>query len=228
MEMVDIRRASFYGNWRRGGGYGNDKALGVPAQMAIQEIGGYNGVVQRHWLRGMVMTKITRGSLLLGAMVCTLSLNGCEHFLDGIYGSGAPRSILDHSQPQPTKAGYEMILNSWVGSSELDLVRKFGVPTQTYEVSGHRFLVYDCEISYRMPESYTTTYVGNTAYTDSYGGQVLTKSCTTTFESDGEKIVNFQDTGNDCRAVPPKYPQPQVEPTPSSDGLVHINAGNVH
>jgi len=160
----------------------------------------------------MMMTKIIQSSLLLTAMVCILSLNGCEHTLDGIAGSAA------------SNAGYNQVLRSWLGAPELDVIRSFGVPTQTYEVSGHKFLVYDRQISWRTPETYTTTFVGNTAYTDSDGGYVHIWQCSTTFETDGSKVVNFQFQGNACAAtaVPPA-PEAPPEPTPSSDGLVHIN-----
>lgn len=41
-----------------------------------------------------------------------------------------------------TTANYEKILSSWVGSMELDLVRKWGPPQQSYEAGGRKFLVY--------------------------------------------------------------------------------------
>ena len=44
-----------------------------------------------------------------------------------------------------TTAGYERILNSWVGREEIDLVRSWGPPLQAYETAGRKFLSYSSE-----------------------------------------------------------------------------------
>jgi len=105
-----------------------------------------------------------------------------------------------------TTANYEKILNSWVGATELELVRKWGPPQQTYEAGGHKFLAYantrNVYIAGTAP-SYTTTYIGKTAYTNSVGGspaQNINMSCQTTFEIADEKVVSWQWKGNDCKA----------------------------
>ena len=41
-----------------------------------------------------------------------------------------------------TTAGYEKVLNSWVGAQEIDLVRRWGPPVQSYETGGRKFIVY--------------------------------------------------------------------------------------
>ena len=103
-----------------------------------------------------------------------------------------------------TEAKYKTKLNTFLGMSPLDLVRQWGPPQQTYEVEGHQFLVYQQkETTYMQgsPPSYTTQFIGNTAYTTSYGGSpgmFVNLSCTTTFEIDDSKIVNWSFKGNDC------------------------------
>ena len=105
-----------------------------------------------------------------------------------------------------TTKGYENILNSWVGLTELDLVRKWGSPQQTYEAAGHKFLAYSNRRNVFLPgapASYQTTVVGNTAYTNAVGGSPAMNiglSCITTFELEGEKIVRWSWKGNDCKA----------------------------
>ena|SRR5713226_10404375 len=106
-----------------------------------------------------------------------------------------------------TTANYEKILNSWVGFTELDLIRKWGPPQQSYEAGGRKFLVYSSSRNVYLPgtaPSYTTTVIGNTAYTNRVGGtpsQNIGLSCQTTFEISSEKIVSWRWQGNDCTAL---------------------------
>ncbi len=101
----------------------------------------------------------------------------------------------------------EKILNSWVGATELDLIRKWGPPQQSYEASGRKFVVYTNSRNVYIPgtaPSYTTTVIGNTAYTNRVGGtpgQNIGLSCQTTFEISGDKIVSWRWQGNDCTAL---------------------------
>jgi len=105
-----------------------------------------------------------------------------------------------------TTVNYERILSSWVGSTELDLVRQWGPPQQSYEAGGSKFLVYSSSRNLYLPgtvPTYTTTVVGNTAYTTSSGGtpaQNIGFSCQTTFEVAGKRIVSWRWQGNDCTA----------------------------
>ncbi|WP_220427418.1 hypothetical protein, partial [Klebsiella pneumoniae] len=41
-----------------------------------------------------------------------------------------------------TEAGYQRVLNSWMGSTDVSLIQSWGPPQQSYELSGHTFLVY--------------------------------------------------------------------------------------
>ncbi len=105
-----------------------------------------------------------------------------------------------------TTAGYEKVLNSWVGAQELDLVRSWGPPAQAYEAGGRKFIVYTSRRNVYMPgvaPTYQTTVVGNTAYTNPVGGSPamnIGMSCATTFELDNSRIVSWSYKGNDCKA----------------------------
>jgi hypothetical protein len=106
-----------------------------------------------------------------------------------------------------TTANYEKILNSWTGSSELDLVRKWGPPQRVYEVGGRKFLEYADERSIFIPgtaPTYRTSVVGNTAYTNRVGGspsRSVDMSCRTTFELMNEKVQSWRYEGNACKAT---------------------------
>lgn len=105
-----------------------------------------------------------------------------------------------------TTAGYEKVLHSWAGSTELDIVRAWGPPAQAYDVGDRRFLVYSSNRNVVVPgvaPTYTTTLVGNTAYTRPVGGvapSAMSLGCQTTFELDRGFIVRWQYQGNDCKA----------------------------
>lgn len=105
-----------------------------------------------------------------------------------------------------TTANYEKILSSWVGASEIDLIRAWGAPDNQYESSGTKFLTYQKSSNIYMPgtsPTYTTTVVGNTAYTSSSGGSPaynIQMFCKTTFEVKNERIVNWRWEGNGCKA----------------------------
>lgn len=104
-----------------------------------------------------------------------------------------------------TTANYEKTLKSWVGASELDLVRSWGPPQSTHTTGGRTFLVYSSARSVLMPgvqPTYTANTYGNTTYVNSHGGmpaQNLNFQCQTTFEVSNEKIVGWSWRGNDCR-----------------------------
>lgn len=105
-----------------------------------------------------------------------------------------------------TEAKYQRILDTWTGSDELDLIRSWGAPQQSYEAKGHKFLVYSNDRNIVLPGSsptYQTNVYGTTAYTTSYGGSPamnLNMSCTTTFEVVDGKIYSWSYRGNDCTA----------------------------
>jgi len=88
-----------------------------------------------------------------------------------------------------TTAGYEKVLNSWVGKQEVDLVRSWGEPIQSYEDGGHKFIVFSSERVKVVPTSGPPLWLVN----------VVKLSCTTTFKLDGSKVVSWTYEGNDCK-----------------------------
>ena len=105
-----------------------------------------------------------------------------------------------------TTAGFEKVLNSWVGMQEIDLVRSWGPPVQAYEAEGRKFIVYASRRNVYMPgvaPTYQPTVIGNTAYSNPVGGSPamnIGMSCTTTFGLEGSRVVSWSHKGNDCKA----------------------------
>lgn len=105
-----------------------------------------------------------------------------------------------------TTAGYEKVLNSWVGSQELELVRSWGPPVQAYEAGGRKFIMYSSQRNVYIPgvaPTFRTNVIGTTAYTTAVGGSPasnISKACTTTFEIDNTRVVSWSYKGNDCTA----------------------------
>ena len=106
-----------------------------------------------------------------------------------------------------TTAGFEKILNSFVGQPEHELVRSWGVPQGVYESEGVRFLSYTRSGMAYVPgvaPTYQTTMIGRTAYTQPIGGMpamYIPKRCDTTFEVRGGIITSWRWEGNACKAV---------------------------
>jgi predicted small secreted protein len=105
-----------------------------------------------------------------------------------------------------TTQGYEQKVNSWMGLSESQLIRSWGVPQQTFTSEGSRYFVYNSSRNVYLPgttPTYTANIVGNIAYINSYGGsapQNLNFSCSTTFQLKNHKVVSWRFKGNDCTA----------------------------
>jgi len=126
-----------------------------------------------------------------------------------------------------TTSNYNIVLDAFVGATEVELVQSWGVPTQTYESNGHRFLLYSDQRSLYIPgtsPTYTTQFIGNTAYTNVVGGtpaSYVTLTCATTFEIVSGRVVSWSWEGNDCIA--------QILPTDlcSPDDTACIEAARV-
>lgn len=105
-----------------------------------------------------------------------------------------------------TAGKYKRSVDSWIGAREVDLVRKWGPPHQTYDSGGSRFLGYSSQRNVIVPgvaPTYTTQMYGNTAFTTSSGGvppSSFTASCMTTFEVKDEVIVAATFKGSDCKS----------------------------
>jgi len=106
-----------------------------------------------------------------------------------------------------TTEGYRKVVASWVGSTEIELIRSWGAPQHSYKSGSIKFIVYNSSRSVDIPgttPTYKTTLIGNTAYTNTTGGtpdQNFQYSCETTFEIMDEKIVSWSFKGNDCTAI---------------------------
>jgi hypothetical protein len=107
-----------------------------------------------------------------------------------------------------TAAKYEAILDSWMGSAEGELVSAWGPPINVYEApDGTRILTFNSARNVYIPgqaPNYTTTVIGNTAYTNAVGGRApmaLDLSCATNFTVKNGKIISWRYQGNDCTAM---------------------------
>lgn len=106
-----------------------------------------------------------------------------------------------------TTDNYEFYLDSWVGRTETDVIRVWGVPTQAFDSGGHRFLQYGSRANVTMPgapATSTTTFIGNQAFTTTTGGSPIniTLTCTTTFDLVDGRVVSWTYRGNNCVARP--------------------------
>lgn len=109
-----------------------------------------------------------------------------------------------------TVENYQKILDSWMYSTEENLVAAWGIPDSVYE-SGHRkYLSYVSSRSGYVPgtaPTYQTTFIGNTAYTSSSGGTpgfAFTRRCKTTFTVIKSVITHYTFEGNNCKARAPE------------------------
>jgi len=113
-----------------------------------------------------------------------------------------------------TTAAYKKVLNTWIGSSAEHLIYTagWGIPTSEFTLpNGDKAYCYYRHRSFRTP-MYTTpstsysTVVGNTVYTNTYGGniaggQTFTRDCRTCFFINKKNIIyNYNFSGNNCVA----------------------------
>ncbi len=108
-----------------------------------------------------------------------------------------------------TTAGYQQVLDTWIGHDAADLTSSWGYPSSQMQApNGNKVYVYNRGNQFTTPMQ--TSINGQrtpwgyqaTAYTT--GGQTLTFRCNTFFEVDsGNKIIRWRWEGNACRAVPP-------------------------
>jgi hypothetical protein len=108
-----------------------------------------------------------------------------------------------------TRKGYEMVLNTWVGSDADRLVPSWGVPNSVYPLSnGGKALTYMTNTSTggsAVPIGNTYMFVKREWY------------CKVTFMVDaGNRISSWTYQGNNCRAATPKEPKSHVTTESSS------------
>jgi len=110
------------------------------------------------------------------------------------------------------------VLDSMVGKSEVDVVRKFGVPTRAYHAQGHNFLAYiDNETSYSPgtpgwgwgwgggPWGYGGGWGGWGGGWGGWGGgfggmppSYFHSTCQTTFELMNSQVIGWTMRGDGC------------------------------
>ena len=101
---------------------------------------------------------------------------------------------------QPAPQNRQAELQPLIGQSEVDLVRRMGVPTRSFDVEGHHFLAY--------LERDVTVLPGSGAWQPFWGGwwyhgpdvapEIVDRICETTFEITAGKVQSYQLRGNAC------------------------------
>ncbi|OOL16780.1 hypothetical protein AL01_09425 [Bombella intestini] len=99
------------------------------------------------------------------------------------------------------------VLNSMVGQSTVEVLRRFGVPTRTYVAQGHNFLSY-IETETQFSPGYSGWDWGwGGGYGYGYGGgwggisippSYYSSTCQTTFEAVEDKVVGWKLYGGGC------------------------------
>ncbi len=106
-----------------------------------------------------------------------------------------------------TEAKYGEMLDTWMGSSESQLISQWGAPASVYEADGAKYLTYRNSASGYVPgspASYQSTVIGNTVYTNRIGGTsgfMINRWCDTTFTVKGGVIIHWSWQGNGCRSM---------------------------
>ena len=95
-----------------------------------------------------------------------------------------------------TPAGYDSVLRSWAGAQEVELVRGWGPPAKTYEVSSRKFIVYESHRKFHLPG--TAPVYSSAGTTGGSPAMDIEMSCETTFELESSKVVSWSYKGNDC------------------------------
>jgi hypothetical protein len=106
-----------------------------------------------------------------------------------------------HTGPSPERIAF---LNSLIGDSQTDLVRRLGVPNRTFETGGHTFLAYDQNSTQVIPGPPTPDFYpwGPLGWGWGWPGYspptVVQLGCETTFEIADGKVLHWTLRGNAC------------------------------
>ncbi|ARN22860.1 hypothetical protein [Piscinibacter gummiphilus] len=112
---------------------------------------------------------------------------------------------------------YDTTLASWAGAPEEELVREWGAPLRTTEADGRRSIAFE---SRRIARERSRT--GDREYVN------VRLSCTTTFELENGRVVEWSHRGNDCRPRPSANRDGQRsvpisdEDTPGAPAIVRV------
>ena len=105
-----------------------------------------------------------------------------------------------------TAAKFQKNMDSWINQPESQLLSQYGPPHRVYESGGVKYLTYGNSRTAVIPgtnPTYQSTVVGNTVYTNSYGGTPavpVNLSCDITFEVVNGYINRVTWRGNNCVA----------------------------
>lgn len=104
-----------------------------------------------------------------------------------------------------TRENYDVMLNSWVGKSERELVLIWGVPDKQYDLdAGTRLLSYVSRRSVYYPGSYPICSGRGSidpiwGCSDGFTPHISFLSCETTFTLVSGKVAQWRHEGNNCR-----------------------------
>lgn len=109
--------------------------------------------------------------------------------------SGAKQSYLDTA------------LNTWLGTTEDDLIGRFGPPDGVYTTEKSKYLTYvmgkDTQITSGTAPTYITGQYGKYAYTTPVGGtsaKTVQRYCKITFTLTDNEVTAWRYEGNKCKA----------------------------
>ena len=83
-----------------------------------------------------------------------------------------------------TETGYQKVVDSWMGSSKINLINTWGIPTNNYKADEHTEYF---------------SYVETSISTDSYGN-IYNWKCQTTFTITDDVVTSWKYEGYKCRA----------------------------
>src|SRR4051794_3272161 len=89
-------------------------------------------------------------------------------------------------------------LNTLIGRPEVELVQVMGVPTQTFETGGVRFLSYQQQQTQVIPASPWYYYGPMPGFYGGFPPQMVTWACDTTFQIVEGRVASYTLRGNGC------------------------------
>ena len=96
-------------------------------------------------------------------------------------------------------APYEL----WIGHTELELIRAWGVPEQFYETAGIKFMVYIDRTIVNIPGQSAFSPPPDVPTIQATPARTEVYTCTTTFEVAAGRITRWQIEGQRCAPPPP-------------------------
>lgn len=97
-----------------------------------------------------------------------------------------------------TTAGYDRMLDEWIGETEYSLVSVWGQPDRQRDAGMGKIMIYDRARQVQRP---TVIAPGATPRSPimAYGGGTETRRCRTEFWVHEGRVINWRHEGDDCR-----------------------------